>query len=332
MQDDVRRLFQDLGMSDRGPDAETLSGRGQSALARWPLLAATNQALAARARLPASPRPVSKRRRSATIAFTSVRGGAGRSTLAANLSSILAQAGRRSLLVDFDPQGSAGLHFGLEPGQAQGIASKGFGGLQLEALLNRFRGAAACIPFGVLSAEDLTSLALALTLEPGWLQERLEALQPRETELVLVDAPAGPSAFTQQALSAADLVLVVLRPDACSYSTLPALEEMIETYLRQGEARARVRFVINGFDERLDLHRDVLAALHGQLRERLLPFTIRADAKVPEALARRHFAATEASDSPVAGDLRALAEWVQGAADRLLSEAPAPEAVPAQVG
>ena len=50
-----------------------------------------------------------------TIAVVNQKGGCGKSITSINLSAFLAQAGRRVLLVDMDPQGHSTL--GLSPGQ-----------------------------------------------------------------------------------------------------------------------------------------------------------------------------------------------------------------------
>ena len=47
------------------------------------------------------------------IAFANHKGGVGKTTSAVNIASVLGEMGKRVLVIDIDPQGSASLHFGV---------------------------------------------------------------------------------------------------------------------------------------------------------------------------------------------------------------------------
>lgn len=315
MQSDVQRLFQSIGVGEPRYREVAATERGQAAAARWPLIAATNRLLGER--IPGSARPAqpSRRRRGFTIALVSLRGGSGRSTLAASLAASLAQQGRRAIAVDADPQNALALHFGVEPGETAGLSQKGFIARDASSWLVRFRGGAACLPFGRLGPQESMSLEFAVALEQDWLRSRLDELLPTEVEFTVIDTPAAPSPWVEQALSIADAVLVVLRPDAASYATLPAVEDLLDASLPGGLVRSRARFLINDFDERRELDRDVVAALRGYLVERALPFCVHADDIVAEALARRRLITVEGGASQVLADVRVLGEWVESQAE-----------------
>ena len=56
---------------------------------------------------------MSRRRR--VIAVSALKGGVGKTTTAVNLAAAVARAGRRTLLLDADPQGSVATALGISP-------------------------------------------------------------------------------------------------------------------------------------------------------------------------------------------------------------------------
>ena len=56
-----------------------------------------------------------------TIVFVNQKGGVGKTTSAINLGAYLALAGKRTLLVDFDPQANLTSGLGRKPGAGKGI-------------------------------------------------------------------------------------------------------------------------------------------------------------------------------------------------------------------
>ena len=56
------------------------------------------------------------------IAVVSAKGGVGKTTLAANLASVLATSGRRVIALDLDPQNALRLHFGVPLDSIDGLS------------------------------------------------------------------------------------------------------------------------------------------------------------------------------------------------------------------
>jgi cellulose synthase operon protein YhjQ len=268
-------------------------------------------------------------RRAATIALVSLHGGSGRTTLAANLAAALGQNGRAAVAVDLDPQNALALHFGIDPGEPFGFCAPSASAQDVSLWFNRFRVSAAVMPFGLLTGPQLATLENMVARDPGWIHKRLESVIPPETELLVLDTPARASPWTRYALSIADAVLVVVGPDPASYATLPATEALLEECMPGPQARRRAQYLVNQFDARRALDRDVLASLRGMLPERVIARPVHADEVVPEALARRKFVVQEGPDSQVVAELSALAVWAEVAATEVREAVSQPPMVPA---
>ena len=334
MNEDVRKLFQSIDAPEFEYRELAAVERWQAAAQRWPLLTQTNRLLMERlfGRLLDGPRASESRRqvrRAASIALVSLHGGVGRTTLAANLAAALGQNGRTTVAVDLDPQNSLALHFGIEAGEPFGLCAPSVSGQEVSAWFNRFRTTAAVVPFGRLESGQLATLEQMIGRDPSWLHKRLDAVIPDSTELIVFDTPARTSTWTKCALSIADTVLVVVEPDAACYSTLPALEAFLEETMPGVQARRRAHYLVNNFDARRALDRDVLASLRGMMPDRVIARPVHADEVVPEALARRKFVVQEGPNSQVVSEISALAVWAEVSATEVRETVSGPAMVPA---
>ncbi len=227
-----------------------------------------------------------------TLALVSPLEGAGCSTVAALLGEALATMGRRALVVALGPEDSPA----ASPGWALGGPA---------AIARLAAGGARRLPFGSAAPEALERIEGAARA-PDFLEARLAPLRGLRLDAVLLDAGARATAMTARALACAEAALVVLAADERSWAALPQTEALLERRLRRG--RATARYLLNRFDARRSLDREVRAALSDALGGRLLPVAIQADVAVSQAGARGESLLTCAPDSQVAADLLAVAE------------------------
>lgn len=309
---DVRRLFEAAGVPGFAYSDLAEAERRDAVTGRWPLLGATNRELAARppARGPAPERGGPRGAARFVIALVSLCGGSGRTTVAANLAHALAADGQRTLAVDLDPKNLLGLHFGIEAAERVGIARPHASVSETTGFLGRQRGNTAVLPFGNLETEELDATEARLATDPNFLRLRLEAFTPAECAFAVLDVPAGRSNWARQALSVADQVVVVLAPHPAAYATVPGTERFLAERLGEVGASKAV-YLVNGFDGRSALERDLLAGLRAILRDRLLPFPVQRDEVVREALLARTAVLHAGPDSQVAADYGELAAWLR---------------------
>ncbi|WP_373048362.1 cellulose biosynthesis protein BcsQ [Vulgatibacter sp.] len=304
---DVRRLFDAVGTPNFGYRELGQLERREAAAAKWPLLGATNRDLGRVAR----PAPGASELGEGSsagrriVALVSLCGGTGRTTVAANLAQTLAAGGHRVLAVDLDPQNVLALHFGLDPLERVGMGRAGLSVHEATAYIGKQRSGAAVLPFGFLADADLAETESRLAADPAWLRLRIEAFAPSDCEYLILDVPAGRNAWSRQALSLADEVLVVLTPNPTSYASVPATESVL------ADVEAESVYLVNGFDGRSALDRDLVASLRAALPDRVLPFAIQRDEVVREALLHRASVLQEAVDSQVAADFAQLGEWLR---------------------
>ena len=162
------------------------------------------------------------------LAVANQKGGVGKTTTSVNLAAELAQAGRRVLLVDLDPQGNATMGSGVDKRKLERTVYHVLLGLG-EAAKIRVRAAGG---FDLIPANrELAGAEVELVDLPnreGRLRAALESLAP-EYHFILIDCPPSLSLLTVNAFAAAEQVLI---PMQCEYYALEGLSDLVGTIKR----------------------------------------------------------------------------------------------------
>ena len=163
------------------------------------------------------------------LAVVNQKGGVGKTTTSVNLAAALAQAGKRVLLVDLDPQGNATMGSGVDKRTLARTVYHVLLGLgELSGVrLRAQRGGYDLLP----ANRDLAGAEIELVELEGR-ETRLKSALERvaeEYDFILIDCPPSLSLLTVNALTAAQRVLI---PMQCEYYALEGLSDLVGTIKR----------------------------------------------------------------------------------------------------
>ena len=174
------------------------------------------------------------------IAVVNQKGGVGKTTTAVNLTAALAEAGKKVLLCDFDPQANATSGLGLDKRHLKNSV--------YDVVINDVSAKDAIVPtkYGDVlpSTADLAGAAVELiSMEaPNFrLRDALQSVKD-QYDLIFIDCPPSLEMLTLNSLCAADAILV---PVQCEYYALEGLTDLMTT-LRMVKKRLNPRLEIFG--------------------------------------------------------------------------------------
>lgn len=164
---------------------------------------------------------------STTICIANQKGGVGKTTTSVNLSSALAQLGRRVLLIDMDPQGNASSGLGIKRFESQdcNIYHVLIGEVELGQAIIKTKNERLDI---ATSNPDLVGAEIEL-VDMAQREFRLKnaiATVSDKYDYVIIDCPPSLGLLTLNSLTAGDSFLVPLQ---CEYFALEGLSQLLNT-------------------------------------------------------------------------------------------------------
>lgn len=233
-----------------------------------------------------------------------IKGGTGKSTTVAALAQAAADAGKKVLAIDLDPQANLSFFIGADP-TAPGSYQLLHGADPAQLIQRTQQGLDAIAAAPDLATEKTT---------PGSAKRLQQALEPVRNgyDLILIDTPPTIGELTYNALQASTGLIIPLETDNSSLQGLYQITD-IARHIRQSNPALRITgVVLTRYDARPKLNRFLRDAIAERAQEMGVPFLmgIRPGIAIREAQAMQQSLYDYAPRSKPAEDYRQLLKMI----------------------
>lgn len=218
------------------------------------------------------------------FAFSNQKGGVGKTTTAINLAAYVAKLGKKTLLVDFDPQGNATSGFGVEKNQ---LEANCYDVLMGEAPVEQVILPTMLDNLSILPSNiDLAAAEVDLVSMPFRESALKRAIAPivDNYDYIFIDCPPSLGLITLNALTACNSVIIPIQSE---FFALEGLAQLMNT-IKIVKQRLNPELYINGviltmYDTRTTMSKQVTADIYKYFGDKVYTVPVPRNIKLVES-------------------------------------------------
>ncbi len=222
-----------------------------------------------------------------TIAIVNQKGGCGKTTVAINLASAIAEKGQKVLLIDMDPQSHCAVGLAIPEEQIEQsmydvlISKSRNEPLRLTEILWQINDNLQLAP-AALDLSAFEQQMSGINRREQCLKEVIEGID-RKYDYIIIDCPPAVGLLTFNALIAADNVIV---PVETGYFSLHGLSKQLDTLsilTQRCKQQVSVTVLASMYDIRTKMAREILAELKKHFGDKMFKTIVNFNTKLKEA-------------------------------------------------